>query len=993
MKRRRMIQKAKKNKKEEGKTKTRGKNVENVDDEETDASSKKRSQKQQGLTILLETKIQNFDVKVEVTGLFNYYDVFHRLIFLHDVYRATNKSLELEYKIEYYHNSNWIEFLPSDYDKLLDKTKMRVINRTFSIPVQLPVVERPKQQYIGINLKALQELPTGLIGGKLNPYVTLWVSAHKQHKYKTLMKPHTTGGCTFNENFVIPVSFSCIQKGKITCFLELAVFSSASHGSGSDAKLGKAQFPLPVLERGHAKPIVFVIKLDKGGFVDMEVRWFENDQLIVSPEDTKGFRRSIGIGGVFFTPPSLVKAKNLKKPRADELEWFQNLPPIPLKDIHPGDIVIVKFYDVVYEEDKPHNEMFYKIVEDQKDIPLTKATCFSVSSFIVTKEGGENIGIQCTGGISLETKFPNYNCLVYRCKNSEYAKEAVTWAQEVYQKHPNIKYSPLSKESDEYDITPNVENQNQMSAREVPDNMMDSEFVAGAYQCRKGNPMINSFTKNLTPCLLENHLNSHLENDFSFVGIVVQHIDEQEIARRGLPKMIKKSRSVKGDKGLKQQRSVDSSNNKKNTKLNIPKKEPIKVARVENPPGVHKPVFGLPLAEVCIDGVVPHFWECVFGFLNQEDPCSQEGIFRVPGNAEEAIYYKRLFEEGREVVFDCGCHDVVGLLKMYIRELPECVIPPIIDGKVPKIMAQYKDENVMLREVKKVINQLPKPNYIFFKLLMSLLYSILQQSEINMMNSDNIIRCIVPTMKCGPQIVAISFNNYPYIFREGDEEDVVNTDDKVVDENKNENDDQSNTHPRSNPQRANRGVRTTNNVQQQLNKDPNQPKETANRQRPAWMGREGVVATSTTQSTKTEPQSEVTFGINKITINVDANDDNEKELTPVTPRKGETEQTKQNNNNKRRTRVRSEVYFYNLKAEGENLNSDSALNALESAYRLAEAHDGVQLVEPTDANINENEDEDDDEEEEEETTTEEDDDDDESTNSDSSTNTSSTEEK
>lgn len=58
--------------------------------------------------------------------------------------------------------------------------------------------------------------------------------------------------------------------------------------------------------------------------------------------------------------------------------------------------MIVKFYDVVYEEDKPANEIFYQIVEAQKDIVMikpnevaTKATCFSVSSFIVTKEGGE----------------------------------------------------------------------------------------------------------------------------------------------------------------------------------------------------------------------------------------------------------------------------------------------------------------------------------------------------------------------------------------------------------------------------------------------------------------------------------------------------------------------------------------------------------------------------------------------------------------------------
>jgi hypothetical protein len=42
----------------------------------------------------------------------------------------------------------------------------------------------------------------------------------------------------------------------------------------------------------------------------------------------------------------------------------------------------------------------------------------------------------------LDSKFPNYNCLVYRCKNTEYAKEAATWAQDVLAKYPTIKFAP-----------------------------------------------------------------------------------------------------------------------------------------------------------------------------------------------------------------------------------------------------------------------------------------------------------------------------------------------------------------------------------------------------------------------------------------------------------------------------------------------------------------------------------------------------------------------
>jgi hypothetical protein len=67
--------------------------------------------------------------------------VFHKLIYIHDSYRLTNKSLDSEYKIEYFSHT-WQEFFAADFEKLQDRQRMRVSNRIYNVPIQLPVIPR-----------------------------------------------------------------------------------------------------------------------------------------------------------------------------------------------------------------------------------------------------------------------------------------------------------------------------------------------------------------------------------------------------------------------------------------------------------------------------------------------------------------------------------------------------------------------------------------------------------------------------------------------------------------------------------------------------------------------------------------------------------------------------------------------------------------------------------------------------------------------------------
>lgn len=50
-------------------------------------------------------------------------------------------------------------------------------------------------------------------------------------------------------------------------------------------------------------------------------------------------------------------------------------------------------------------------------------------------------------------------------------------------------------------------------------------------------------------------------------------------------------------------------------------------------------------------------------------------------------WHKQLFDEGREVVLTFSCHDAAAMLKLYIRELPELIVPQKHDVVISEIIS------------------------------------------------------------------------------------------------------------------------------------------------------------------------------------------------------------------------------------------------------------------------------------------------------------------
>jgi len=137
-----------------------------------------------------------------------------------------------------------------------------------------------------------------------------------------------------------------------------------------------------------------------------------------------------------------------------------------------------------------------------------------------------------------------------------------------------------------------------------------------------------------------------------------------------------------------------------------------------------------------------------------------EGVFRVPGDSAQIGFMLRLIDLGfeREVDFRvCSVHDVAGLVKLYLRELPEPLIPFALYANVIETQQKLEktsDEKAYQRDLILVLHQLPKNNSLVLGYLLKFLHQFsefavetkMTIANLAMVFSPNIIRPQVDTV-------------------------------------------------------------------------------------------------------------------------------------------------------------------------------------------------------------------------------------------------------
>ncbi|XP_067401961.1 rho GTPase-activating protein 25 isoform X2 [Emydura macquarii macquarii] len=168
---------------------------------------------------------------------------------------------------------------------------------------------------------------------------------------------------------------------------------------------------------------------------------------------------------------------------------------------------------------------------------------------------------------------------------------------------------------------------------------------------------------------------------------------------------------------------------------------------VGSPSGV---VFGQRLSETVAyeqkfgQHPVPILVEKCAEFI-REHGMNEEGIFRLPGQDNLVKQLRDAFDAGERPSFDreTDVHTVASLFKLYLRELPEPVVP----------WAQYEDfllcgmrlnvdETKSHQELVKQLSLLPRDNYNLLSYICRFLHEIQLNSSVNKMSVDNLATVI-----------------------------------------------------------------------------------------------------------------------------------------------------------------------------------------------------------------------------------------------------------
>ncbi|XP_020612830.1 protein FAM13A-like [Orbicella faveolata] len=134
---------------------------------------------------------------------------------------------------------------------------------------------------------------------------------------------------------------------------------------------------------------------------------------------------------------------------------------------------------------------------------------------------------------------------------------------------------------------------------------------------------------------------------------------------------------------------------------------------------------------------------------------SHEGIFRISGNHKVVESLKATYDKDGEANLEQkgDVMAVAGLLKLFLRELPDPPIPQSMTADFIKIHQAHKGNRGGLPEIKALLEKLPTSNYQLLKYLCNFLVKVSMNEENNKMSSMALAIVFGPNFfRCGDGI-------------------------------------------------------------------------------------------------------------------------------------------------------------------------------------------------------------------------------------------------
>ncbi len=157
-------------------------------------------------------------------------------------------------------------------------------------------------------------------------------------------------------------------------------------------------------------------------------------------------------------------------------------------------------------------------------------------------------------------------------------------------------------------------------------------------------------------------------------------------------------------------------------------------------------VFGAPLNRVCAQYGKNGLPMVVVSCINKlRKHLSKEGLFRIPGNNTQVIALKQKYDYGETVdLNDSPPDDVAGLLKLYLRDMPQPLVPwASYDSYLHAFRELKKDGGASIR---RVTDSLPDQRQRLLRYLFKFFHLLSLNHALNRMKSRNIAICLAPNI-------------------------------------------------------------------------------------------------------------------------------------------------------------------------------------------------------------------------------------------------------
>ncbi|CAH1239499.1 RALBP1 [Branchiostoma lanceolatum] len=187
---------------------------------------------------------------------------------------------------------------------------------------------------------------------------------------------------------------------------------------------------------------------------------------------------------------------------------------------------------------------------------------------------------------------------------------------------------------------------------------------------------------------------------------------------------------------------------------------------VREPP---QPIFGIPLHEAVersklIDGIeLPAIFRDCLDFI-EERGLSTEGIYRISPVKSQVDALRAAYDHGKVVdLQDHDPHTVAGLLKTYLRELPDPVLTmELLPGF--EDASALPDEDDRIAALIQMLYQLPTCNRLLITWLIQHMVHIMDREAETKMNLQNISIVLSPTLNISHRVLNAFFSHHDQVF-------------------------------------------------------------------------------------------------------------------------------------------------------------------------------------------------------------------------------------